>query len=122
MILNKQKINFIKNALLVWVTSQLILHVSLLFLSISLSILISNCFYIPMGYYFYGKNVFNVKRIELKSAHKFISFSILLFILNTLATSFVHSNGYNKNISALIILPFLASISYLAQKYFVFRD
>lgn len=118
---NSQKIKFIKNALYVWTLGQIILHISLLFLSIALSVFLSNLSSIPLRYYFYGKNVFGLEKPNTKTAFKFILSSILLWKLNTLGTYFVFSFGFNKNISALIMIPFIASASYLIQKRYVFK-
>ena len=119
---NTQQIKFIKNALLVWSIDQLILHFSLLFLSIPVSVFLSNCISVPLRYYFYGKNVFGNKKSTAKKIAKFLFGSVLLWSLNTLGTSFIHFLGLNKNISALIMIPFVASISFITQKYFVFKN
>ena len=119
---NNQKIKFIKNALFVWTIEQIILHLSLLILSIPISVLISNFIYVPLRYYFYGKNVFGKKRSSSNSIYKFLFSSVLLWTLNTSGTSFIHLFGLNKNISALIMIPFVASISFITQKYFVFKN
>ena len=121
-LLKNQKIKFVKNALWVWTFTQIILHVNLLFLSIPWSIFISNCFYIPLGYYFYGKNVFGLKKFNNNALKKFILLTITSWFLNTYATSLVHSFGINKNLSAFIVMPFLVCFSFLAQKYAVFKS
>tara|TARA_Y100000739_G_C20252765_1_gene304104 strand:- start:72 stop:488 length:417 start_codon:yes stop_codon:yes gene_type:complete len=119
--LGNQKINFILNALIVWTSSQVVLHICLLFFSIPISVFISICFYIPLGYFFYGKNVFGINKFSRKSAKRYILLTFLTLVLNTMGTSLIHSFGINKNISALIITPFLAVFSYTFQKYFVFK-
>tara|TARA_B100000401_G_C52794946_1_gene715394 strand:+ start:696 stop:1064 length:369 start_codon:yes stop_codon:yes gene_type:complete len=116
-----QEIRFIKNALYVWTIGQIILHFSLFFLSISLSVFISAITSIPLRYYFYGKNVFGLNKPSFGTAKKFLILSILIWILNTVGTKYVHSFGLNKNISAIIMIPFIASISFFMQKYYVFK-
>ena len=121
-LLNNQKVKFVINAFAVWISTQVALHVSLLFFSIPLSVFISICFYIPLGYFFYGKNVFGLNKFSKESLKRFIILTLLTLLLNTIGTSIVHSLGVNKNLSALIITPFLATISYLMQKYYVFKS
>ena len=119
--LNSQKIKFLKNALYVWSLGQIILHIFLLFLSIPISVFLCNIASLPIRYYFYGKNVFGLDKSNFKTFLKFIFSSILLWILSTLSISFVFTFGFNKNISAIITIPFLASFSYIIQKYYVFK-
>ena len=120
--LKSKKIRFIKNAIYVWSLGQIILHIFLLFLSIPISVFLSNIFSVPIRYYFYGKNVFGIDKSNFKTILKFIFTSILLWILNTLSISFIFNFGFTKNISALITIPFVATISYLIQKNFVFKE
>ena len=119
--LNSQKLRFLKNAIYVWSISQIILHVFLLFLSIPISVFLSNISSVPLRYYFYGKNVFGLDNSNFQTILKFIFSSILLWIINTSSISFIVNFGFNKNISALITIPFVASISYFMQKYYVFK-
>tara|TARA_B100000212_G_C27255182_1_gene481975 strand:- start:119 stop:487 length:369 start_codon:yes stop_codon:yes gene_type:complete len=121
MIFDSQKIIFIKIAIFVWTINQIILHLSLLFLPISISVLISNIFSFPLRYYFYGKNVFYLNKPNIITANRFIIFSFLLWSINTIGTNYIYQFGFNKNISAIIMIPFVASISFLMQKYYVFK-
>ena len=118
---NSQEIRFIKNALYVWTIGQIILHFSLFFISISLSVFISAISSIPLRYYFYGKNVFGLNKPNFRTTIKFLIVSILIWILNTFGTIYIHSLGLNKNFSAIIMIPFIASISFFMQKYYVFK-
>ena len=118
---NSQKFRFVKNAIYVWSLGQIILHIFLLFLSIPISVFLSNISSVPLRYYFYGKNVFGLENSNFQTILKFIFSSILLWIVNTLSISFIVNFGFNKNISALITIPFVASISFFIQKYYVFR-
>ena len=121
MIIDHQKKNFVKTAIFVWSLNQIILHITLLFLPIPISVFISDFFAVPLRYYFYGKNVFNLKNPDFNTALKFIVFSFSIWFLNTLGTSIIHHFGINKNISAVFMIPFLASISFLLQKNYVFK-
>ncbi|MBW3071761.1 hypothetical protein CU321_07035 [Prochlorococcus marinus str. MU1412] len=119
---SNQKVRFLKNAVIVWSTTQILLHVSLLFFPISWSVFISNCFYVPLGYFFYGRNVFGVYKFKNSYFQKFVLLSIINWFLNTFGTSLVHSYNINKNLSAFIVMPFLAAFSYITQKYIVFKS
>ena len=119
--LSSQEIKFIKNAIYVWTIGQIILHFCLLFLSIATSVFLSNLSSLPLRYYFYGKNVFDLEKHNVRTSIKFIFSSIILWILNTLGTSLIHSFGLNKNISALIMIPFVAWVSFFLQKNYVFK-
>ncbi len=121
MIIDNQKKIFVKTAIIVWFLNQIILHVTLLFLPIPISVFISDLFAVPIRYYFYGKKVFNLKKPDYNTSQKFIIFSFLLWSINTLGTSFIHNFGINKNISAAFMIPFLASISFFLQKNYVFK-
>ena len=121
MIIDHQKKNFLKTAIFVWSLNQIILHITLLFLPIPISVFIGDFFAVPIRYYFYGKNVFNLKNPDYKTSQKFIIFSFLIWSINTLGTSVIHNFGINKNISTVFMIPFLASISFLLQKNYVFK-
>ena len=121
MFFDNQKKSFLKMALFVWSINQLILQVNLLFLPIGISVFLSNISSIPIRYYFYGKKVFFLEKPDLSTAKKFIFFSITLWGINTFGTSLIHNFGINKNISALLMVPFVASISFLIQKNYVFK-
>ena len=121
MIIDHQKKNFVKTAIFVWSLNQIILHITLLFLPIPISVFISDFFALPIRYYFYGQNVFNLKNPDFNTAQKFIIFSFSIWSINTLGTSDIHYFGINKNISAIFMIPFLASISFLLQKNYVFK-
>ena len=121
MFFDDQKKEFLKTAIFVWSTNQIILHFSLLFLPIAISVFISNICSVPIQYYFYGKNVFNLKYPDYRTAKKFVIFFISLWAINTFGTSLIHNLGINKNISAVLMIPLLASISFLLQKNYVFK-
>lgn len=121
MIFDEQKKSFIKTAIFVWSINQIILHINLLFLPIAISVFISNICSVPIRYYFYGKNVFNLKNPDYRTGKKFMIFSICLWGINTLGTSIIHNSGINKNISAILIIPLVASVSFLLQKNYVFK-
>tara|TARA_B100001057_G_C22252339_1_gene719953 strand:+ start:190 stop:483 length:294 start_codon:yes stop_codon:yes gene_type:complete len=74
-----------------------------------------------IGFYFYSFKVFDEKKIRLSFFVKYITLNIFLWNINWSLIEFISSYGFSKNIVSLSLIPFLASISYLSQKYFVFN-
>ncbi len=77
---------------------------------------------ISLGFLLYGKRVFMVKHLTLYIAFRYTLISILLWVLNWFFIYILNDYGYSRNLSAIIILPFLALLSFLLQKLFVFRN
>ena len=75
-----------------------------------------------LGYYFYGKKVFNLKKLKIEIFLKYLILVFLLWNMNWMLIDYFHSFGISKNIVSLVIVPFLALISYLTQKYFIFKN
>ena len=75
-----------------------------------------------LGYYFYGKKVFNVRKLKIEIFLKYLILVLLLWNINWTLIDYFHSFGISKNIVSLVIVPFLALISYLTQKYFIFKN
>ncbi len=74
-----------------------------------------------IGYYLYGKKVFKIYKLNNIVFKKYLILSLILWLLNfALIQSFFYV-GLNKNITAILIIPLLVSISYLSQRNFVFR-
>ena len=119
--IGKEKKRFIIIAFLVWFSTHSILQLSLLILPIALATLVSQIAYIILGYIMYGKKVFFIEKFSKQSATKFLLMAIFLWILNWNGTNIISLMGMNKNLSAFIMVPILASISYFAQKYIVYK-
>lgn len=120
-LIKSQKFRFLINSFIVWFSTQLILHISLIYLSIPNSIFIAYVSYLPLGYYFYGYKVFNFRKFNIKNFCNYIFLGIILYLLNTFGSLLIHQQGINKNLSVLINMPFIAIISFYYQKYFVFK-
>ena len=52
---------------------------------------------------------------------KFIIFSIILWLINSTGIYFINIFIDNKNISAILVIPFIALISYTIQKKYIFN-
>ena len=66
--------------------------------------------------------VFKVKCLSKNRYFRYIFLHIFLWNINWLLIDFINSYNVSKNLAALIVLPFLAVISYLYQKKIVFID
>ena len=97
----------------------------LIFLNIfnlGLCTLISQLANLIIGYYLYGKIVFNVKKInQLSKKFKYTIFSISIWLINWLSINILTTYTLNNNISAFIMIGPLAVISFLVQKNFIFK-
>ena len=74
-----------------------------------------------LGYYLYGKKVFKVRKLKIKIFLKYLILVLLLWNMNWMLIDYFYSFGISKNIASLVIVPFLALISYVSQKSVVFK-
>ena len=96
------------------------LQLLLLVTNISIATFISQLISMLFGFYLHGKFVFGNSQFSFLKFSKYFLFAFLLWILNWSGIFIMSSYGINKNLSALILIPFLASISYLIQKNKIF--
>ena len=61
-IIGNQEKKFIINAIAVWGLSQIVLHVLLIIFNVFVATFASQIIYTIIGYVFYGKNVFNIRK------------------------------------------------------------
>ena len=101
--------------------TNIILQISLLFSPTLFATVLSQLVNFLIGYYLYGKKVFNVSRLNSLIFKKYFILSLILWLLNFGFIELFFYYGMNKNLSAIIIIPFLVSFSYLSQKYLIFR-
>ncbi len=121
LLLNKKEL-FIFYGLLNTLLTNLVLQISLLFLSTIISTFLTQVFNLNFGYYLYTKKVFKVKIIK---RNQFINYSIMNFLIwniNWFSIDKITALGISKNIAALLILPLLALISYICQNYIIFKS
>ena len=122
LIFSKEKKNsFLILGTLNFLIANIALQISLLFLPIYLSTIISQVINVFLGFYLYGKKVFKVKRITLKIFSKYLMLALILWYLNCILISTLFNYGLNKNIAAVIIIPLLVIISYTLQNKYVFK-
>ena len=101
--------------------TNIILQISLLFLPTLFATVLSQLVNFLIGYYLYGKKVFNVTKLNNFIFKKYLILSVILWLLNFCFIELFFLYGLNKNLSAIIIIPFLVSLSYLSQKYLIFK-
>ena len=99
-----------------------LLQISLFFFPIMIATLFSQVFNLNFGFYLYGKKVFEVKYFRKRYYFKYLMISFFLWNINWICISFLNSYNISKNLSALIVIPFLALISFMYQKYFIFVE
>ena len=82
----------------------------------------SQLFNLAIGYCLYGKLVFNVKVIKsFDLFSKYIGLSFCLWIINWIGIKLLYKTGLNFNFGALFMIVPLAMISFLSQKYLIFK-
>lgn len=103
--------------------TQIILGIMLLLFPVFVSTLSSQIFNVSLGYFIYSRYVFKVK-------NKFWKSNFSLFCLNALFIWLLNFSiiynlnkffNINKNIIAILLVPLLASYSYLFQKNIIFK-
>ena len=100
--------------------TNILLQITLFFFPIIFSTLISQIFNLNFGYYLYGKKVFKVKNLRKKQYLKYVSSNFIIWNINWIVISTLNSYNISKNLAALIVIPFLALVSFMYQKYFIF--
>ena len=91
--------------------------------SLGLCTLISQIVNLIIGYYLYGKIVFNIKEInQISRKFKYTVFSSSIWLINWLGIKTFTIYTLNNNISAFIMIGPLAIISFLVQKHFIFKQ
>ena len=101
--------------------TNIILQFFLLIVPIIYATFVSQLFNFLFGFYIYGKKVFKVRHLNKKHFMKYFLLSILVWNINWLTINYVSMFVYSKNIIALFLVIPLALISYISQKYFVFK-
>ncbi len=101
--------------------TNIFLQALLLVMRISLATLLSQLLNLCLGFVLYGKLVFRVKRLNIRSALLYLSLASFIWILNWSAISLLVNLGFYPNFSAAIVLPLLAAISYAFQKLLIFK-
>ena len=101
--------------------TNIILQILLVMVPTSVATIISQIFNFLIGYYLYGKKVFKVKKLDKFFLKKYLFLALTLWILNFGFIESFFYFGVNKNLTALLLIPFLALFSYNCQNKIVFK-
>ena len=92
-------------------------------LSISTSTLTSQIFNMVFGYFIYSKKVFKISKIfKTYLFFKYLTLMIALWQLNKIGIESFIKIGISKSFSAIILIPFLAIISFIFQRFLIFSN
>ena len=119
--LNKTKKLFLFFGILNFLITNFVLQVSLLLIPTFLATILSQIINVYIGYFFYGKKVFKINSLNNFILKKYILLASILWIFNFGFIQLFFQYGFNKNITAIFMIPFLVTFSYLSQKYYVFK-
>ena len=121
MFLSEKEKNFIKFGFLIFCFTNLTLQILLLITTIWISTFTAQCLNLSMGYFFYGKYVFK-KKLTKKNLIIYFIFNCIIFFINGKSISYLAIHfDINNNLSAILLIPFLVSLSFLIQKNLVFK-
>ena len=102
--------------------TNIILQILLLIIPTLLATVISQLVNLLIGFYLYGKKVFKSRTLDKYVFKKYLLLALILWLLNFGFIQGFFYFGLNKNITAILITPFLVAVSYLTQKSFVFSE
>ena len=118
----KQGKKFLLYGILNFLITNIILQILLLFLDVWTSAILSQIINSLIGYQLYSRYVFKINTYRNYLFIKYILFAFITYILNAKLIILISTNFLiSKNLSALILVPFLASFSFFSQKFFVFK-
>ncbi len=103
-----------------FLVTNLVLHLLLLVITIFLATIISQITNLIIGFYLYGKKVFKMNNLTYKELSKYILLASFNWIMNYVSIRFMYENGIQKNLAAILTIPFLVLISYFFQKKYIF--
>ena len=97
------------------------LQILLLIIPTLFATIISQIINFLFGFYLYGKKVFKVVNLNSVFFKRYLFLALILWLLNFGFIQSLYYLGLNKNLSALIMILPLVAISYLTQKFYVFK-
>ena len=118
---SKTKKLFLAFGVLNFLITNIVLQVALLYIPIFLATILSQIINVAIGYFFYGKKVFKLKNLNKNIFKKYVLLASILWIFNFGFIQIFFQYGFNKNLTAILIIPLLVIFSYLSQKYYVFK-
>lgn len=116
------KKRFLIFGLLNVITTNIILQILLIYCQISLATLTSQLIGMIIGFFVYGKLVFKSSELNIFKLIKYVSSTLIIWLMNWFGIYFLSISGIKKNLAALLLIPFLAVISYSIQKKKVFVE
>ena len=120
--LNKgQKRLFLIFGIINFLITNIFLQIALLIIPTFFATVLSQILNIFIGYYLYGKKVFKLNNLNNFILKKYLLLALLLWSLNFGFIQTFFYFGVNKNLTAISVIPILVFISFLTQKYYVFK-
>ena len=90
--------------------------------NISISTLFSQIVNMVIGYLIYSKFIFKLKNVRnINFVKKYLMLMIFLWLINAFGIKAGSYLGISTSFSALILIPILAILSFLGQKFWVFK-
>ena len=118
----RQGKNFLFFGIINFTITNIILQILLLFLNVWTSAILSQIINTLIGYRLYSRYVFRIKNYRSSFYLKYISFALIIYILNAKLILLLSSIfSISNNLSALILVPFLTSFSFIFQKFLIFK-
>jgi putative flippase GtrA len=118
----RQGKNFLFFGIINFTITNIILQILLLFLNVWTSAILSQIINTLIGYRLYSRYVFRIKNYRSSFYLKYISFALIIYILNAKLIILLSSIfSISNNLSALILVPFLTSFSFIFQKFLIFK-
>tara|TARA_B100000073_G_C23714439_1_gene565414 strand:- start:91 stop:468 length:378 start_codon:yes stop_codon:yes gene_type:complete len=120
-IVNQGK-DFLIFGIINFLITNIILQLLLLFNSVWLSTFLSQMINFIIGYKLYGSYVFKVRYSRIDFI-KYLVFAFFIFFINAkLIIILSESYLFSKNLASIIVIPFLVILSFMIQKYIIFRS
>ena len=119
--LRGQKKLFLVFGMLNFLITNIFLQILLFLIPTIFATVLSQIVNLLIGYFLYGKKVFQFKNLNKLVFKKYLLQALILWILNFAFIQSFFNIGVNKNVTAILIVPLLVAISYCSQKYFVFK-
>ena len=119
-----QKRNFLFAGIINILISNIFLQIFLItgIISLSASTFFTQIINMCLGYFIYSKRIFYIiKYFQIKFILKYFILMMILWQLNLNSIKYLIFIGISKSIAALIIIPLIALISFLFQRFWVFK-
>jgi putative flippase GtrA len=100
--------------------TNLVLQLALFLMPTPLATLLSQSVNVLLGFVLYGRYVFRVQQLRKRSAWRYLLLAVVLWWTNWLGINLIADFGLTRNLAAVLMIPLLAILSYLAQKRVVF--